>query len=276
MKDHELEQLMRDYEAEVAAYRRLPQSEPTALLDRAILTKARAAVAHAPPVRQRPPRWMAMAASFAGVAIAAGVGWRVYEARQDEAARQADVSAPAAAAPRESVFEVEVLPDDRRERGLEMAQLPAPPPPPAAPEPQAFNEVARAKQEADRAAAPVVSAAPPAAQKMAVPDPHQRADHGGAAAVPERRQNIAAPATSPAAAAMSAEALGAVSAPSEPLQDEDEAKREAPVPTAAAWLTRIRQMVRDRRYTEARTELYRFRQAYPDAVIPADLRRYAP
>ena len=74
MKDHEHEQLMRDYEAEVAAYQRLPPSEPTALLDRAILTKARAAVAHAPPVHSRPPRWMAMAASFAGVAIAAVLG----------------------------------------------------------------------------------------------------------------------------------------------------------------------------------------------------------
>ena len=45
MKDQELDDLMRDYESEVAAYRRLPQSEPTALLDRAILTKARAASA---------------------------------------------------------------------------------------------------------------------------------------------------------------------------------------------------------------------------------------
>ena len=141
MKDQELDDLMRDYESEVAAYRRLPQSEPTALLDRAILTKARAAVAHAPPVRQRPPRWIAMAASFTGVVIAAGIGWRVHEARQDDT--QSAASVPAA---RDEAFEVDVLPNDRRERGLDMAQLPPPPAPPpsAPPEPNAFDRLARA------------------------------------------------------------------------------------------------------------------------------------
>lgn len=281
MKDQELEQLMRDYEAEVAAYRRLPQAEPTALLDRAILTKARAAIAHAPPVRTRPPRWMAMAASFAGVAIAAGIGWRVYESRQDEAATASDASAPAAATPRESAFEVEVVPDRRRERGLDMAQLPAPPPPPAAPpapEPQAFDAGARAKQEAASGAAPVVSEPAPAAQKAIVPDPHQRSDHGGAAALPERRQNLAAPAAASVPAARASEALGAVSAEAEHDRDDAqaEAKRKEAVESPQAWLARIRQLVRDRRYTEARTELYRFRTRYPETVIPADLRRYAP
>ncbi|MBK7144835.1 MAG: hypothetical protein IPH76_06370 [Xanthomonadales bacterium] len=48
MNDRELEDLMRDYEAEVAAYKRLPQSEPTALLDRAVLTKARSGRPHLP------------------------------------------------------------------------------------------------------------------------------------------------------------------------------------------------------------------------------------
>jgi hypothetical protein len=280
MKDQELEQLMRNYEAEVAAYRRLPQAEPTALLDRAILTKARAAIAHAPPVRSRPPRWMAMAASFAGVAIAAGIGWRVYEARRDEAVSASDRSAPAAAAPRESAFEVEVVPDRRRERGLDMAQLPAPPPPPAAPapEPQAFDARARAQQEAVTAAAPVVSEPPPAAQKAIVPDPHQRSDHGGAAALPERRQNLAAPAAASAPAPMATEALGAVSAEAERDRDAAQAgtRRKEEVESPQAWLARIRQLVRDRRYTEARTELYRFRTRHPEAVIPPDLRRYAP
>lgn len=274
MKDQELEQLMRDYEAEVAAYRRLPQSEPTALLDRAILTKARAAIAHAPPVRSRPPRWMAMAASFAGVAIAAGIGWRVYEARQADAASQADVSAPTA--PREPAFEVEVLPDARRERGLDMAQLPAPPPPPsapAAPQPQAFDEAPRAASETAVAA----PAPEPAAsmQKAIVPDPHQRSDHGGATALPERRQNLAVPAAS---APMASEALGAVAAEAERdrAAAPTEAKRKEEAESPQAWLARIRQLVRDRRYTEARTELYRLRTRHPDVVIPPDLRRYAP
>jgi hypothetical protein len=273
MKDQELDDLMRDYEAEVAAYKRLPQSEPTALLDRAILTKARAAVAHAPPVRQRPPRWIAMAASFAGMAIAAGIGWRVYETRQNDTAVSA--SAPAV---RDEAFEVEVLPDQRRERGLEMSQMPAPPPAPAAPpppEPQAFEDRARAKQEAASAAAQVVAEPAPALQKAIVPDPHERADHGGAAAVPERRQNVAA-APAAASAPMAEDALGALSAESEQKRDEADAKRKEAVASPQEWLARIRQLVRDRRYTEARTELYRFRTEYPDVVIPTDLRRYAP
>ena len=275
MKDQELDDLMRDYEAEVAAYKRLPQAEPTALLDRAILTKARAAVAHAPPVRSRPPRWMAMAASFAGVAIAAGIGWRVFEARQDESAAAA--SAPAT--PREKAFEVEVLPGNHRERerALEMSQLPPPPAPAPAPEPQAFSDAAQAKEEVAETAAPAVAAPVPAMQKSVAPDPHQRADHGGATAVPERRQNIAAPAT-PASVPIATDVLGALSTETERQRNEAdaEAKRKEAVPTAQAWLTQIRQLVRDRRYTEARTELYRFRQNYPDALIPADLRRYAP
>lgn len=262
MKDRELDDLMRDYEAEVAAYQRLPQSEPTALLDRAILTKARAALAHAPPVRQRPPRWIAMAASFAGVAIAAGVGWRVFEARQDDTVRAASV--PAA---RDEAFEVDVLPDQRHERGLDMAQLPPPPAAPMAPEPKAFDGLARAREETASAAAPAAAAPAPVAQKSA-PDPHARADHGGAGAVPERRQNLAAPAAE-AAAPMNAEALGAVSAEAERNSGEV-------VTPPKTWLRRIRQLVRDRRYTEARAELYRFHTAYPDVVIPADLRRYAP
>jgi hypothetical protein len=275
MKDRELDDLMREYEAEVAAYKRLPQSEPTALLDRAILTKARAAAAHVPPTRQRPPRWIAMAASFAGVAIAASIGWRVYETRQNDTTVAASV--PAA---RDEAFEVEVLPGNHRERGLEMAQMPAPPPPaPAAPnvaEPQAFDDRARAKQETEPSVASVAAASAPVMQKAIVPDPHQRADHGGAAAVPERRQNVAAAPAAVEPAPVAADALGALSAETEQQRDETDAQRKDAVAPPQEWLVRIRQLVRDRRYTEARTELYRFRTEYPDVVIPTDLRRYAP
>lgn len=272
MKDQELDDLMRDYESEVAAYRRLPQSEPTALLDRAILTKARAAVAHAPPVRQRPPRWIAMAASFTGVVIAAGIGWRVHEARQDDT--QSAASVPAA---RDEAFEVEVLPGNHgeRERGLEMAQMPAPPPPVPAQEPKAFGDRARAKQEAAASVAPAAAEPAPILQKAIVPDPHQRADHGGAAAVPERRQNVAAaPAAAPAP--MAEDTLGALSVETGEKRDEADTQRKEAVAPPQEWLARIRQLVRDRRYTEARTELYRFRTEYPNIVIPTDLRRYAP
>ena len=57
---------------------------------------------------------------------------------------------------------------------------------------------------------------------------------------------------------------------------DDASRRKEALPGPNEWLERVRQLVRDRRHTEARTELYRFRQAYPDVVIPPDLRRYAP
>ncbi|MBP7622454.1 MAG: hypothetical protein KA763_00670, partial [Xanthomonadales bacterium] len=258
----------------------------TALLDRAVLTKARAAVAHPEPVRHRPPRWIAFAASFAGVAIAAGIGWRVFEARQ-----MPESTAAAKPATREEVFEVDVVSGDHRSRdkGLEMAQLPSAPPPPAPPpppvptEPQAFKDEALAKQALPQAAAEALAAPAPAEQKSGVPDPHQRADYGGAAAIPERRQNIAAPAT--AAAPAVTDALGGLSAEGGRLRSEgDEAivgtdassKRKADLRAPAPWLAHIRQLVRDGRHTEARTELHAFHLAYPDVVIPTDLRRYDP
>jgi len=296
MNDHELEELMREYEAEVAAYKRLPQSEPTALLDRAVLTKARAAVAHP----HRAPSWMALAASFAGIAIAAGVGWRVHEASQmsREGTNQA-------AAARPQAFEVQVLPSGTRDRekAIEMGQLPLPPPPPAAPPapqpPKAGKEASAfanegAKQEAaapepileEQLAAPVL--------RDAELEPHVRSDHAMRGGAPEQRQNMAAPATStavpesaPAAAAeraglsrsqderklskraaagrSEADALGAVA------QDKDDA---AGYTDAEDWLRHIRRLIRERRISEAQTELQRFRQAFPDEVVPADLRRY--
>lgn len=291
MNDRELEDLMREYEAEVAAYKRLPQAEPTALLDRAVLTKARAAVGHA----HKPPRWIALAASFAGVAIAAGIGWRVYEA-QESARGEAMLDGARA---REETFEVEVLPSSSRDRAkaLEMAQLPPPPPPPqpAKPEPQAFNEAKREQQAhpaaaepvfADSAELPASEASPmPAAQRGAAIEADKRADHASRSAMPEQRQNLAAPAATAAAAAPGMD-LGAVAADEKDAAKERlDADRETGAGRAQAkqdvlardaWLDRIRRLVRDRRHSEARAELARFHAAYPDAVIPPDLRRFLP
>ncbi len=289
MNDRELEDLMRDYEAEVAAYKRLPQSEPTALLDRAVLTKARAAVGHT----YRPPRWIALAASFAGVAIAAGIGWRVYEA-QESARGEAMLDGARA---REETFEVEVLPSSSRDRAkaLEMAQLP--PPPPAKPEPQAFNE-AKSEQQSQPAAEEVVladraeptasealsAAAAPAPQRRGAIEADKRADHATRSAMPEQRQNLAAPATPAPAApviALGSAAEDAKDASSERIDADQEsgagrAQEKQDLHARDEWLERIRRLVRERRHSEARAELLRFRAAYPDAVIPPDLRRFQP
>lgn len=292
MNDRELEELMRDYEAEVAAYKRLPQAEPTALLDRAVLTKARAAVGHV----HKPPRWIALAASFAGVAIAAGIGWRVYEAQQ---ARHDGLLQDKAA--RGEAFEVEVLPSSSRDRAkaLEMAQMPPPPPPPpAAPEPpkeaEAFAESKLRKQEQPGApaaasaavaseealAAPAVVA--PMPQRAAEPEPHTRADHAVRGGVPEQRQNRSAPAS-----ATSGAGLGLADA-DDHLDQRERNEGDAELGGRLAkgkddaslrpevWLEQIRTLVRERKYARARLELVRFRQVHPNVVIPTDLRRYVP
>lgn len=291
MNDRELEDLMRDYEAEVAAYKRLPQAEPTALLDRAVLTKARAAVGHV----HRPPRWIALAASFAGVAIAAGIGWRVYEAQQ--ASHEGLLQDKAA---RGEAFEVEVLPSSSRDRAksLEMAQMPPPPPPPPEPpkEAEAFAESKLRKQEQPGApaaasataiseealAAPVVAA--PAAQRVAEPEPHTRADHAVRGAVPEQRQNQSAPATAASGAGLGlADADDSLDAKRDERNEGDaelggrlaRGKDDAVLPPEA-WLEQIRALVREGKYARARLELVRFRQVHPNVVIPTDLRRYLP
>jgi hypothetical protein len=292
MTDRELEEMMREYDAEVAAYKRLPQSEPTALLDRAVLTKARAAVAHAP----RPPRYLALAASFAGVALAAGIGWRVHVANE-EARLAAMDSAPV----REEVFEVDVMSGGTRDRqkALEMAQLPPPPPPPEPPAADAEQYEARKEAKAFAATAPtaemppasapapaVEAAAAPNPQRVSMPEPHLRADHATRGAAPEQRQNRAAAATA-AAPADAAQRLEESSLKS--LRDQREGESDTlgrialskddaaeGLLSAEDWIKRIRRLLRERRMDEVRSELRRFHETYPDVAIPVDLRRYAP
>lgn len=287
MKDQDLDELMREYETEVAAYRRLPQSEPTALLDRAILTKAHAAVAHSPPVQRRPPRWIAMAASFAGIALAAGVGWRVYEAKTRESL------ATAPATDREPTMEVQVFPETRDTRALDMAQMP-----PAPVEQAAANLAEKRAEGANREALKAEAEAAPALVQRKVraaePDPHAQHDHAEATRVPELRRNVAAapapapapPAPMPAAAAaasagasMEAEAiapevLANESVPSSTLRAKrsEGGRQEAP----EAWLARIRTLIDEGHYTEARNELHQFQKQYPNAVVPLELRRFLP
>ncbi|MBK7144834.1 MAG: hypothetical protein IPH76_06365 [Xanthomonadales bacterium] len=198
---------------------------------------------------------------------------------------------------REETFEVEVLPSSSRDRAkaLEMAQLP--PPPPAKPEPQAFNE-AKSEQQSQPAAEEVVladraeptasealsAAAAPAPQRRGAIEADKRADHATRSAMPEQRQNLAAPATPAAAApviALGSAAEDAKDASSERIDADQEsgagrAQEKQDLHARDEWLERIRRLVRERRHSEARAELLRFRAAYPDAVIPPDLRRFQP
>lgn len=95
-----------DLDTALAAYRRLPRTEPSAALDAAIRARARAAVA----TRTR-PRWPVLFATAATLVLAASLGWRAWrdgaeqpaplvppEAAVEAAAPAGNVAEPAATA----------------------------------------------------------------------------------------------------------------------------------------------------------------------------------
>lgn len=92
--DREFEAFLAGEESELARlYRRLPQSEPDAKLDAAVLALARAAVEpqrvnalrHAN-VRHRRPLWLVGLSSAAGVVLAAGIAWQMRNGFNESAA----------------------------------------------------------------------------------------------------------------------------------------------------------------------------------------------
>jgi hypothetical protein len=90
-----------DLESALAAYRRLPRTEPSAALDAAIRARARAAVA----TRSR-PRWPVLFATAATLVLAAGLGWRTWREGAEQPAPLAPPEAAVeAAAPAEVVAE---------------------------------------------------------------------------------------------------------------------------------------------------------------------------
>jgi hypothetical protein len=109
-------------------YRRLPQSEPDARLDAAVLSLARAAVEpqrvnalrHAN-VRHRRPLWLVGLSSAAGVVLAAGIAWQMRNGFNESAAPTLRQSASART-------ERDVIPISAI---VPPAEPTAPPPPPA-------------------------------------------------------------------------------------------------------------------------------------------------
>jgi hypothetical protein len=92
--EREFEAFLAGEESELARlYRRLPQSEPDAKLDAAVLSLARAAVEpqrvnalrHAN-VRHRRPLWLVGLSSAAGLVLAAGIAWQMRNGFNDSAA----------------------------------------------------------------------------------------------------------------------------------------------------------------------------------------------
>lgn len=133
--EREFEAFLAGEESELARlYRRLPQSEPDAKLDAAVLALARAAVEpqrvnalrHAN-VRHRRPLWLVGLSSAAGVVLAAGIAWQMRNGFNESAAPTLRQSASART-------ERDVIPITAIVPPAEPAAAPpAPPPPPLAP-----------------------------------------------------------------------------------------------------------------------------------------------
>jgi len=164
--EREFEAFLAGEESELARlYRRLPQSEPDAKLDAAVLALARAAVEpqrvnalrHAN-VRHRRPVWLVALSSAAGVVLATGIAWQMRNGFNESAAPALRESASART-------ELDVIP-------ISAIVPPAEPAAPPAPPPAEAPAVA-----ATPAAAPPTMAAPPPAKPMpmqAKTAPHRR------------------------------------------------------------------------------------------------------
>ncbi|MBJ6981020.1 hypothetical protein [Luteimonas sp. MC1572] len=293
-----------------------PSTGPSPTLDAAILATARKAARDetaVAPRRTRRPRmaWATGAGLAASLVLAVGVAWQIRPQGDaievpDEAPRAAasrdmgdapsrpapaaelQVAAPASSAPADTTQDAASraeprpaaarsmaasgtpsAPPDDATPVMEMPPAPPAPPPPApvvfdAPEPTAAAVAPRreAGQQAD-------------AERL------RRAEDEAADAAQRRAMRTPQDAARPAAAA----AAKAAPAPPPPVEDDhayDQPLDDAPPASAdapevrEAWLARIRELVAEERYAEARASFDEFRRRYPDVAVPRDLRVLLP
>jgi hypothetical protein len=287
-QDDDIEALLAEDSELLKRYRALPQSEPGKHLDAAILGRATNAVRR-PAARQR---WLIPIASAASVVAAAGIGWRVHLAQQEEQA--AGALAPAA---KYDVMEIDLQSGDQR-RALDTAVMP----------PQTQRE-----QRATGGVAPQAKSQPTLSEIISGPardngvvidEPHTRADHAEPGRAPEQRQSLPRPSSSDDALSTSQAPVAAAAAPamepdsetsklegigvagsrmkrvdaeedeSDGFGDERRRSGEDELLAPADWIDHIRNLISSRRTQQARDEVERFRAAYPSYRLPPDLRRY--
>lgn len=263
-------------DAELSAlYREAADAMPPLALDRRILTAAQSAIKHTEPVMpRRRPWWLRFAApmgAFATLVLTVTVVMLVEHEQKDLLPR-GDEAPAAASAPVQNVE-----PELKKEQAAAGAQ------------PQRS-----ALPAAKSAAAPVVTA--PAAASVA-PPPLERRSAGGVAADAVTSRDEAKEAAMPPAAsapqAQPAESSGeqlssrpTAAAPtpmleraapmSKSLRGSASSSNNSSVDQAPrspeSWLAEIRRLRAAGREADAREQLERFRKAYPDFVLPADLR----
>ncbi len=285
-QDDDIEALLAEDSELLKRYRALPLSEPGKHLDAAILGRASNAVRR-PAARQR---WLIPIASAASVVAAAGIGWRVHLAQQEEQA--AGVLAPAA---KYDVMEIDLQSGDQR-RALDTAVMP----PQAQREQKAIGGVA--PQAKSQPTLSEIISGPARDNGVIIDEPHTRADHAEPGRAPEQRQSLprpsarddalstnqapaaAAPAMAPDPEVTKLERMDIAGSRKRADVEEgesdssgyDERRRsgEDEMLAPADWIEHIRNLVSARRTQQARDEVERFRAAYPSYRLPPDLRRY--
>lgn len=254
-------------------YRALPQSEPPARLDAAILAGARHAARH-----RRQPSWWIPLASAASLVAAAGIGWRVYLADPSRPG-----TAPAASAPARQVLEVDLYPHSERERALETTvNPPADAAAPAVPAMTAFSDKSASASADAKAADAVEARAETASSERArrpaeLAEPFTQSDHASLGKAPEQRaatgivdrRNLPAAASTPSLAEPKRQAKA---------ETEAAGRSNAAVPaepaTAATAIAAIETLLAQGEIIEARRAIRAFRSRYPDHPLPAEWRRY--
>ncbi|MBB6599707.1 hypothetical protein [Luteimonas sp. MC1825] len=166
--------------------------------------------------------------------------------------------------------------------GMPAMDKPASPAPPAAASPPPPAPVVFDAPEPVTAAAPQRESARQAGAAAADAERRSLAQDAATDAARQRVERTAQQATRPAAAAAAAKAASSPPlrqddghAYDQPLDDAPPASADAPE-VREAWLARIRELVAEERYAEARASFEEFRRRYPDVDVPRDLRVLLP
>lgn len=274
----DLERLLGDDGGEFGTlYRRLGRNEPPRRLDRAVLGEAARAVRGRAPRRHR---WLVGIGSAAGIVLAAGIAWRVG---QEASMQPSAVTAPAPAAveivPVQPISEKTRPPSDAVVAEDSAAAAPQAPVGGAAAgaRAQAARQAAKPAVQARRAppaaaTAPEPEAAPPAPVPFPPAPPAPAVDEAPRASAPARDESAGAVADKAMSTAEQEVAPRRLRARAAPAPSASVELRRDQQLAPAAWLSNVRELLRQGRRQQAAESLRLFHRTHPRHAIPEDLR----
>lgn len=281
------------------------RKEPGPGLDARILAAARAATepSRATPATPRRRNWIAPAALAASLMLAVGLAWQLRPAASLQAPMPAAETASAdagsddmksramTASPPEGAATSEMQPrsiaatpppaepvpsaraaNEAAASAIatqpDMAAAPSPPSPPPSPAPAAMDRPAGMSMPASQAAEAAGMAAPAITTQAARADDVVRDRAASAGSTEARAQRKAG-------TDMTTLETATGDAPEAPEDDVPPATADSPE-VREAWLRRIGELLNQGKTEEAKASLAEFRRRYPDAALPAELRKLVP